>query len=519
MARANRVSGNPWQLLLVIVLIFGISFRFINLDQKIYWGDETYTSLRAAGYTVKQGTDHLYTGQILSTQDLQRYQHPANDTKAVDVIRVLAEEDNHPPLYFLLARMWSQWFGDSAAAMRALSVCFSLLTLPLMYWLCLELFQASMVGWFSVTLIAVSPIFIRYAQESRHYSLWIALILISKILLLRGIRSKTKLHWFGYALSATSGLYTHLFSSLWLAGQGLYVIITERFRPSKTLFLCGITILFVFLTFIPWLVLLILNINSFISASNWIKQPLPISVLANAWSLNFSRTFISWESHYNGILIYLAIPIVVLFVYAVLFLCQTTSKRIWLLILTPAAVTAITLVLLDLIWGGQRSRIPQYFLPCYISIQITVAYLLASKFCHPGYFLRMFWRTITVLLISASILSCAINSQSETWWGWSEFEVRTCQIINHTPQPLLISDASLTQILPLSYKLEPKVRLMLLTEPNTIPHFPDTFSDVFIYNPSENLLTKLKQAQNMPIELIYRFRENSLVISLYHVCA
>lgn len=517
MSRIHRDPETIWRLLFLIVLILGVSFRFTNLDQKMYWEDETYTSLRSAGYTVKQGTDHLYTGQVIGLQDLQAYQRPAAETSAVDVIRVLAEDDTHPPLYFLLARTWAEWFGTSSTAMRALPACFSLLAFPLIYWLCLELFQTALVGWFAVSLVAVSPIFVRYAQESRQYSLWMALILLSEILLLRAMRSNTKLSWAFYTLSGTLGLYTHLFSSLWLAGQGLYVFMAERFRRSKAVFSYGITVLLLLLAFTPWLVLLLPNLNHFISLSDWITQPLPILVLASAWNLNFSRLFISWAPEANDLWNYLSIPLVLLAASAVVFLCQQTAKKNWLFILTPVVLTAITLVLLDLILGGRRSRNPQYFFPCYISIQLAVAYLLASKFNHSSPFQRRFWQLVTVLLIAAGVLSCAINSQAETWWQWSEYEVKTCQIVNQVPQPLLISDARLTQILPLSYQLEPKVRLMLLAKPTIVSQLPGGFSDVFLYNPSEQLLSNLKQVQTIQTKLIYQFRENSLVISLYHL--
>ena len=34
----------------VVLLVLGIFFRFVNIDRKIYWHDEAYTSLRVAGY-------------------------------------------------------------------------------------------------------------------------------------------------------------------------------------------------------------------------------------------------------------------------------------------------------------------------------------------------------------------------------------------------------------------------------------------------------------------------------------
>lgn len=37
--------------LILIVLIIGIFFRFYNIDKKVYWNDESYTSLMISGYT------------------------------------------------------------------------------------------------------------------------------------------------------------------------------------------------------------------------------------------------------------------------------------------------------------------------------------------------------------------------------------------------------------------------------------------------------------------------------------
>jgi uncharacterized membrane protein len=172
---------------------------------------------------------------------------------------------------------------------------------------------------------------------------------------------------------------------------------------------------------------------------------------------------------------------------------------------------------MDLILGGQRSRSPQYFFPCYISIQIAVAYLLTNKINHAKYNHRKFWQIITIFLIASGIASCAINAQSETWWGWSEFELRASQIINQAASPLIISDVRFTRILPLSHKLDPKVRFMLLTEPkNEFPSL-DQFSDVFIYNPSEQLLSKLKEKNDAQPNVVYEFKEGSFVVPLYKI--
>ena len=36
---------------MIVILVLGIFFRFANLEKKVYWIDEGYTSLRISGYT------------------------------------------------------------------------------------------------------------------------------------------------------------------------------------------------------------------------------------------------------------------------------------------------------------------------------------------------------------------------------------------------------------------------------------------------------------------------------------
>ena len=64
--------------------------------------------------------------------------------------------------------------------------------------------------------------------------------------------------------------------------------------------------------------------------------------------------------------------------YAVYFLCDETNKQVWLLVLTMA-VTALAMLLPDVILGGIRSTKARYLFPTYLGMQIAVAYLLAAK--------------------------------------------------------------------------------------------------------------------------------------------
>ena len=153
---------------ITILLVVGVFFRFVNLDRKVYWFDETITSLRISGYTESEIVKQVCNGREIGVEDLQRYRHPAQGKTLADTVTSLAVEDSqHPPLYYVIARIWIQWFGDSVAATRSLSAVISLLAFPCIYWLCLELFNSSLTGWVAVALIAVSPFHVLYAQEAR----------------------------------------------------------------------------------------------------------------------------------------------------------------------------------------------------------------------------------------------------------------------------------------------------------------------------------------------------------------
>ena len=98
---------------------------------------------------------------------------------------MVEENPHHPPLYYVINRIWGKIFGTSILAMRSLPAIISLLAFPCIHWLCLELFEESITGSVAIALIAVSPFHLAYAQEARQYSLWVVITLLSSEALLR----------------------------------------------------------------------------------------------------------------------------------------------------------------------------------------------------------------------------------------------------------------------------------------------------------------------------------------------
>jgi uncharacterized membrane protein len=204
--------------------------------------------------------------------------------------------------------------------------------------------------------------------------------------------------------------------------------------------------------------------------------------------------------------------------YALYFLCSETSKQVWLFVVTVMAVTALAVVLPDVILEGIRSTKARYLLPAYLGMQIAVAYLLATKIRERGVpsWQRQVWKVLTLVLLTGGVLSNAVSSQADTWWTkeWGRENPAIARRIDRAPQPLVVSDiseVSLGNILSISHLLEPKVRLQLvLLDPEarsraqlfdrpTLPKIPSGFSDVFVCGRWQGFSAYLAKMQNSKI--------------------
>lgn len=536
----NWVVPPSWlKFLIITLLVLGLFFRLGNLNRKVYWFDETYTSLRTAGFTEVELVQNLSNTEIIDRETLQKYQSPSSEKTAIDTLKSLALEDpQHPPFYYLLARFWMQIFGNSVTAMRSLPALISLLAFPSIYWLCLELFESPLVGWVAISLLAVSPLHILYAQEAREYSLWTVTILLSSAALLRAMRLKTKVSWLIYAITLAANLYAFLLAFFVSIGHGIYVLVSEKFKINKTLIFYLLASLIGYIAFIPWIAVVLLNRVQAQSVTAWtgvIKKPL--WELLKIWGINFSRVFIDFNYSSQDALasqIFLAFAVIILVAllgYSLYFLCSTASQRSWLFILTLMGSITLPFILPDLVFGGVRSTTPRYFIPCYLGIQLAIAYLLANKIIavnHTGQ--QKLWQIIMAIIVSVGVLSCAMTSQAETWWHQTlnRDTPAVAEIINNAKRPLLISNNNPANILSLSYLLDPKVRFLYKPEcytscnalksrnikteteyPLNIPEIPQGFTDVFLLETSPSEEWKSKIAENQTYKIIPKLNPSS----------
>ncbi len=527
-------SLEKWlRFLVIFVLILGIFFRFANLDRKFYWIDETYTSLRVSGYTEAKMLQEISYQEIISPSDLKKYQQINSDRNLTDTLRSLAEEDpQHPPIYYILARYWAQWFGSSVTAMRSLAAVISLLVFPAIYWLAWELFESSAVAWMAIAIFAISPYHILFAQEARQYSLWTLTTILSTAALLRATRATDEnqnpirlvYHWTIYALMTAMGLSTHLLFVCVAAAHAIYITIMANWRNIKTFIPYYAAALVAFIFAIPSLFNAVENFDQIRSTTIWAEQTNFLR-LVTRWvgsvTIAFFDIGIDGTANFTQLAFLIPVSLIILALvgYAIYFLYKQAPTGAWLLILLLIATTALFLAVPDIFQGGRRSANPRYLVPCYVGIQLAVAYLLSTKISTnlDNFKQQRLWKIAIIALFSAGVISAGVSSGADSWWnkgsGWLRADLEVVKIVNAASNPLIVSDTNIAYIMPLSYRLQPKVKLLieprcytscyknreLVRKKPQVPKIPDGFSELFLYRPSSALRSAIEQ-QNYQID-------------------
>ncbi|XGW00425.1 MAG: glycosyltransferase family 39 protein [Leptolyngbya sp. BL-A-14] len=487
-----------FRILIVVLIVLGIFFRVANLEQKIITCDECITEVRASAYQDESVWQSIQRDQVVTPEAITKFQQIKTHSNAIDTIKVTAiGAPQHPPLYWLLIRFWMQIFGNSVSSLRYLSVIFSVLTFPALYWLCWELFRSAIVGWLAIAFIAVSPVHIFQAQNARPYSLWILLIVMSSAALLRALKSDHKWPWLLYGLTLALSLYTYLFSIFVLLAHGAYVLLRAEFQQPKKLHAYLLTSGLALLSFSPWLLVVLLNLKTANEMTSWTGMPVDSQIdFIWSWVKNLADMFLFWNIHFElapplteaSFVFSCGTALVILVTYAFYFLQKQASKEAWVFIFALTSIPVFILIAADLILGGRRSALGRYVYPSIIGIQIAVSYLLGMNLTR-----SVIWRVMAAVLLSCGVLSCAVSAQAEMWDGRPDFYLQSARIINQTVHPLVISDDNIVcGVMPLNAQLTPNASWLLVSHPAQL-EIPYEFSDVFLYNVSNELKSQLEK--------------------------
>ncbi|MDO7899572.1 glycosyltransferase family 39 protein [Pseudomonas citrulli] len=211
------------RLALIALVFLALVVRFHGITVPAIWYDEAFSVLLA----------QYDLGQICS----------------------ITARDLHPPFYYVVLHYWIILFGDSALAVRSLSVMADvgavLLGIKLM-----SLVATRRATWIAALLLALLPISVRYSQEARMYTLLGFWLMGATVALVCWVKEPRKKRFpVIYVLLMSAAFYTHYFASLgvlvhwfywWWGRSGNY----QALLPARRWILANGAIM---MLFVPWL--------------------------------------------------------------------------------------------------------------------------------------------------------------------------------------------------------------------------------------------------------------------------
>ncbi|MFZ0040091.1 MAG: glycosyltransferase family 39 protein [Solirubrobacteraceae bacterium] len=182
-AAHSRVRGRRWLsgdiASLAGVTLLAAALRLPTLAQQSFWLDEGYTARLL----------RMSFGSMLST---------------------VPKSESTPPVYYVLAWVWTRVFTQSEFGVRSLSALAGIATIPVAYMVARRLAGAR-AGAIAGLLLAVAPLMVWFSQEARAYALATLLAAITLWCTVAYLEEGRDRWLVGWTVAGALGLATHYF--------------------------------------------------------------------------------------------------------------------------------------------------------------------------------------------------------------------------------------------------------------------------------------------------------------------
>ena len=295
--------------------------------------------------------------------------------------------DVHPPLYYWLLKLWGMIFGTSELGLRSMSVFFGAIAIFFGYLLVRRLFgrKAAIV---SLLFMILSPMFIRYSQEMRMYTLVTAIVMAATYVLTLAMESGKRKLWVTYGILVSLGMWTHYFAALaWIAHWvwRAWIVGKEEKRKdfarkffSKEWLIAHAIAIGLFIPWIPALMYQTLNvqINGF-----WIPPVTHVTLpnfLTNVLYFQDQDTVSSWFT-----LIFMVILAAALVGAVWTYRRLGEKERRSFMLISALAFIPVTLLFIGSMPPLRSSFIERYLIPTTLALMlftgVVIAYLAKLK--------------------------------------------------------------------------------------------------------------------------------------------
>ena len=144
----------------------------------------------------------------------------------------LTAVDAHPPLYYILLKLWGSVFGFGEVALRSLSAVLMGGAVMVAILLLKKLFSAR-VALAAVPFIVFAPFLLRYGYELRMYALATLIAVSATYTLVKARASEGWKWWLVYAVLVALGMYTlYLMVAIWISHFVWLLVVSLKDRKT-----------------------------------------------------------------------------------------------------------------------------------------------------------------------------------------------------------------------------------------------------------------------------------------------
>jgi 4-amino-4-deoxy-L-arabinose transferase-like glycosyltransferase len=202
MSALRRITASPHLAALAGIVVLGAALRFSTLGLQSYRYDEAVT-----------------VGRVL---------HPS-------LFKTLSEvphSESTPPLYYLVAWLWSRPFGTGEVWMRSLSALAGTASIAVVYLGAVALPLPRRAGLIAAAAVAVSPVLIWFSQDARAYALVFLLTAASFLFFARARRSGARRDLAWWAAFSALAIATHYFAGFVVVAEAALLLLGRNRRGA-----------------------------------------------------------------------------------------------------------------------------------------------------------------------------------------------------------------------------------------------------------------------------------------------
>ena len=343
------------------------------------------------------------------------------------ILTFIAQDLIHPPLFYLLLKVWIGIGGENLFWLRSLPVIISIAALIPFILLLRELKQSKLTLAICLLFLSFNGSWLKYSQEVRMYSLLMCLSLFSMWLFSRYFfKGKSLLPLIIINILL---VYSHYFGWFVVTSEVLAIVLFQRIKIRAILVMFGVTLA----AFLPWVVAVVYFARAGAEVGQnigWMQKPGVVAIIQFIFGL--IEPFYSAPSSIDPSSVYqISLPLILLSItVVVLFFTrwnrqsehdQQCVKLLTLFAAVPVVIAFIASWLLPYsVWGTRHLIV--IFAPLFILLSVAIT-KIELKMIRTGVI------TLIVLFSGyAFVLTVMRDAPKYSWCAWEPLAVNAKDI-------------------------------------------------------------------------------------------